>query len=518
MKSQLLITVRGLLLFALFIATPRPADAQGRVVINEYMPWPGSACGTTAEFVELLNFGPGPVNIGCYILTDGDFSVTIPEGTILQPGEFYVIAGQNVIAGPCANLDSTITADLNWNTCGCTSGPIPTTGDGFFTDGGSANEQVVLLDPQLNIVDAVARSLPVESNSTITTNAPLWSSCTSQTFNLNTLNVVYETIGASAGRGNSFARTTDGDCGWVKDPQQSAGATNNRGGEVQDVQYNFYYVKASTCGRDGKVAVTVSAPDFAGVFPMSYILALDSNKNGQFDANDQYISGIAINPNTITIDSLRAGTYRLTVASAKGCYLRTFPFVISGCSVVTLPLELRSFEANRSGEEVRFKWTIEEARLLENVIIEGSRNGTRFEPIRIQPVPIGIPNEWVNQLQIPVAGDIQFVRLRMISLQEENSWSQTIRLTTGITTIQDRIYPNPTNGPFQLEAHFQTAGISEIRILNQNGQLLQQVRQPVVPGLNRISMNLSEWPVGFYFLQLAEPGKQTTRSIRVRKG
>jgi hypothetical protein len=92
------------------------------------MPWPGSACGTTAEFVELLNFGPGPVNIGCYILTDGDFSVTIPEGTILQPGEFYVIAGQNVIAGPCANLDSTITADLNWNTCGCTSGTDPDNG------------------------------------------------------------------------------------------------------------------------------------------------------------------------------------------------------------------------------------------------------------------------------------------------------------------------------------------------------------------------------------------------------
>jgi hypothetical protein len=364
----------------------------------------------------------------------------------------------------------------------------------------------------------VARSLPVESNSTITTNAPLWSSCTSKTFNLNTLNVVYETIGASAGRGNSFARTTDGDCGWIKDPQQSAGATNNRGGEVQDVQYNFYYVKASTCGSDGKVAVTVSAPDFAGVFPMSYILALDSNKNGQFDANDLYISGTVINPNTIMIDSLRAGSYRLTVFSAKGCYLRTFPFTISGCSVVTLPLELRSFEANRSGEEVRFKWTIEEARLLESVTIEGSRNGTRFEPIRIQPVPLSIPNEWINQLQIPVDGDIQFVRLRMISLQEENSWSQTIRLTTGITTTPDRIYPNPSNGPIQLEAHFRTAGIIEIRILNQNGQLLQQVRQPVVPGLNRISLNLSERPVGFYFLQFAEPGKQTSRSIRVRKG
>ena len=519
MKSQLLSLVRGLLLFALFTATPRNADAQGRVVINEYMPWPGSACGTTAEFVELLNFGPGPVNIGCYILTDGDFTVTIPEGTILQPGEFYVIAGQNVINGPCANLDSTITADLNWNTCGCTSAPIPTTGDGFFTDGGSANEQVVLLDPQLNVVDAVARSLPVESSSTLTTQAPLWSGCPTQTFNLNILNVSYETIGASAGRGNSFARTTDGDCGWVKDPQQSAGATNNRGGELQDVQYNFYYVKASTCGRDGKVAITVSAPDIASVFPMSYILALDSNNNGQFDANDQYTNGTVVNPNTITIDSLRPGSYRLTVASANGCYLRTFPFTISGCSIGTLPLELRSFEASRLGEEVRFRWTIEEARLLNRVILEGSVDGSRFQTLRTLPVPDGIPNEWINQLQIPVSGAIEFVRLRLISDLEEHSWSQTIRLSSnGGTSNTDRVYPNPTSGPLQLEAYFQLTGTTDVRVLSQSGQMIRQLRQTVQPGLNRISLNLNDLPAGFYLIQYTEPGKQLFRTARIRKG
>ena len=132
----------------------------GRVVINEYMPWTLNGCGATSEFVELMNFGPGPINIGCYILTDGDFSVTIPPDAILQPGEFYLIAGQDVITAPCANTDSTVHADLNWNTCGCARAPIPTKGEGFFTDGGSANEQVVLLDPALQVVDAVVRGLP----------------------------------------------------------------------------------------------------------------------------------------------------------------------------------------------------------------------------------------------------------------------------------------------------------------------------------------------------------------------
>jgi len=324
-------TIRSVLLLLSIGVLPALSIGQGRVVINEYMPWPGSSCGTTAEFVELLNFGPGPIDVSCYILTDGDYTITLPKGTILQPGAFYVIGGGDTIEVPCANLDSTIRVNLNWNTCECTSSPIPTTGDGFLTDGGSANEQVVLLDPLLKVVDAVARSLPVEPNSTLTSRSTAGSGCVDQTFNLNLMNPDYETIGQSAGRGNSFARILDGDCGWVKDPQQSAGATNNRDGETSSTQYNFYYVKATSCARDGKVVVTVTAADYTNVFPMSYILAVDSNRNGQFDLNDQYLTGTVSTPNTLTFDSLPPGSYRVTLASVQGCNLHTFPFTIAGC-------------------------------------------------------------------------------------------------------------------------------------------------------------------------------------------
>ena len=76
-----------ILLIVMLFALPDRIQAQfGRVMINEYMPWPGNACGTTSEFVELFNMGPGPVNIGCYILTDGDFALTIPPGNHHVPG------------------------------------------------------------------------------------------------------------------------------------------------------------------------------------------------------------------------------------------------------------------------------------------------------------------------------------------------------------------------------------------------------------------------------------------------
>jgi hypothetical protein len=39
--------------------------SQGRVIINEFMPWPNNSCN---EFIELMNLGPGQQNIGCYTI------------------------------------------------------------------------------------------------------------------------------------------------------------------------------------------------------------------------------------------------------------------------------------------------------------------------------------------------------------------------------------------------------------------------------------------------------------------
>jgi hypothetical protein len=334
---------------------------QGRVVINEYMPWTDNNCSVTSEFVELMNFGPGPMNIGCYILTDGDFSITIPPNTILLPGQFYVIAGQDIIPKPCANIDSTIHASLNWNTCNCTSGTIPTTGEGLFTDGGSGNEQVVLLDPNLNIVDAVVRALPAESSANITT-ASLSSGCTSRAFDLDLMNVRYETLGMSTGRGNSFARKLDGDCGWEKDPQQSANATNNTSGVISDANYTLTIVKSMDCDTShGVIDIYVSISDTISVFPMNYTIAYDANKDGVFDFSDQYSYGVDSTPPSITILGLPLGRYKVTVASVNGCYLKTFDVSILQCTGVLNQQPLVYFKLVQSDARSRtLEWQMNE--------------------------------------------------------------------------------------------------------------------------------------------------------------
>jgi hypothetical protein len=490
--------IRFVLVSLLFLTIRNVSFAQGRVVINEYMPWTASTCGgPTAEFIELLNFGPGPLNIGCYIVTDGDYSITIPPNTILQPGAFYVLSGQSVIAGPCANIDSTVHPQLNWNTCNCTSAAIPTTGDGLMTDGGSANEQVVLLDPNLNVMDAVARSLPVESSSTITTST-IGGQCTAKTFNLDSMAITYESIGESAGRGNSFARKLDGDCGWLKDPQQSANATNNTPGATSDVNYSFNITKAQTCSGNGSVAVTVTTPDYSVVFPMTYILAFDSNGDGIFDLSDSYTYGTVTNPNTVAISNLVAGMYRLTVASVKGCFLHTFPFSILSCFPL-LPIRLMSFEVYQNSSSTVYHWSITNTEDLDYVVLEAGTDGLNFVTYATTPYTRTTNEVWNYSVPLIISPSMKSFRICIYSKHGEKIISPVVTIGANTYSV-NRTWPNPARDRLYGQYLFSYPGTADYMIYNLSQELVSKGELPIRNGMNTFSLSVEHLPSATYQL------------------
>lgn len=502
--------MRRYICILLFLLGPLFSFSQGKVVINEFMPWTSNTCGgPTAEFVELLNFGPGPMNIGCYILTDGDFSITIPPNTILQPGQFYVISGENVIAAPCANIDSTITTDLNWNTCNCTSGTIPTTGDGLFTDGGSASEQVVLLSPSLSIVDAVVRSLPVEPSSSITTSS-LSGQCTPQTFDLDLMSITYETIGESAGRGNSFARKLDGDCGWVKDPQQSADATNNTPGDVSDIDYDFAVTNTTACPADGSIAIIVNASDYTDVFPMHYTLAYDTDDDYIFESTDSFSTGTVNNPNTIEVNGLVKGNYRITVGSAKGCFLQTFPFTILDCSTVLSSAGI-FFNAAKAGNDINCQWSLHTSEAIDHVVIETSKDGRSFTSFKRISAQAGNNGNWNAFSSFEADPAVGFIRLRIISASGKQAVSRIVQLSGNEAGI--KLWPNPVSDKLfvsinKIEWRQEMISYSVFNTMN---QLVAKGDKMInSPGL--LSLPVTNLPAGSYQLLLLPKNYQQDKT------
>lgn len=478
------------------------------------MPWTLNGCGATSEFVELLNFGPGPINIGCYILTDGDFSVTIPPNTILQPGQFFVLSGQDVIPAPCANIDSTIHPQLNWNTCGCTSGPIPTTGDGFFTDGGSANEQVVLLDPNLNVVDAVVRSLPAESSSTITTSAI--GGCGSKIFNLDSMTINYEVLGMSAGRGNSFARKLDGDCGWVKDPQQSANATNNTPGTVSDVSYSLTIVKSMDCdSTHGSISIYVNQGSATNVFPMNYTLAFDSNNDGIFDFSDTYTYGVDSTPSSIDVNGLIQGQYRITVGSASGCFLKTFPFSILPCSAL-LPVQLSYFKLLKKQNNIQtFEWLINDVENIQNITLEKSKDGSIFTP-ESSLQPENLKGTRIFTQMIPIHKKFYYYRLRLLDKSGKFIYSAVIN-TLENNVLTKTAWPNPARDKINISFTSTLPVKGRYSLYNAINTLMAEGFVSLSAGSSNFTLPVNNLPAGVYQLIITSTFSQQPIFVRFVK-
>ena len=103
--------------FAFFLTLIAVSGWSQCIVINEIMvngggSSDGSNSPNTEEWVELYNTCTTPVNIGCMVISDGEFTVTIPSGTMLAANSFYTIGSSASGFG----------VDLNWSTCGCTTG------------------------------------------------------------------------------------------------------------------------------------------------------------------------------------------------------------------------------------------------------------------------------------------------------------------------------------------------------------------------------------------------------------
>lgn len=507
-QSTLLKIARNHTICLVFILLFKFSFGQGRIVVNEFMSWSG--CNTTSEFIELMNFGPGPMDIGCYIVTNGTYSVTIPPNTILQTGQYYVLSGQDVLSQGCGNTDSSVHVDLNWTTCNCTNVAIPTVGDGFLQDGGNANEKIVLLDPNLNVIDAVSRKLPVTPSNPVTT-PDLNGGCTSRSFDLDTMNIAYESINNSTGVNNSFARKVDGDCGWVKTTAISAHAPNKTGSS-SSTTYDFTAVSTKDCGSTtGSISIQVNASDVNSLFPMNYTLAYDSDQNGIFDTGDQYTYGVDSTASTVDINNLAYGRYRITVASSSSCNLKSFDFYVFNCYTVVLPVKLLSFDykGEQSGKRV-FKLKLDNASTVNTIVLEGKAQGdykavaTLFGPF--------------TKNELTVNADISSYknyRLRLTSQTGVTSYSKEIKIQSGKSSFS--CWPNPVGDKIFVRIHTLNEGKLSYSVVNSTGITVSSAYVKANGGEQTLSIPAANLNSGIYYLRIQGPAMEQPALFKLAK-
>lgn len=153
-----------------------------QVLINEISPDPANLDGVpsnqTGEFIELYNAGASAVDIGGWILADGDAAIRLPSGSTIAAGGFYLVASYGLNSGSggatnsgisCNTCDfKGITVDANWglnspnaqrvgtNVLGtnCSTAMNPTSSPDCSGDG-NKSENWILFDASGDIKDAV---------------------------------------------------------------------------------------------------------------------------------------------------------------------------------------------------------------------------------------------------------------------------------------------------------------------------------------------------------------------------
>lgn len=233
-------TIRALVLVLTILGSSGPwaMRAVGQcVVINEVMINPASGCDgsctpNTAEWTELYNTCNTPVDISCYVIADGDWSATIPQGTILAPNDYYLIGSSG----------SGVPVDLNIGSCGCTSGTPSNVG--VFTNG---NEQLALISPAGVFESAVYWGNGQFSNTTF--NVAATGGCAGQGVVIASSSGTWQQASTTTTVDGSFiARPCDGADVWVTlQSGATPGASNSTSGPQAAFAANFTSICAGDC-------------------------------------------------------------------------------------------------------------------------------------------------------------------------------------------------------------------------------------------------------------------------------
>ncbi|MFZ9660878.1 MAG: lamin tail domain-containing protein [Chitinophagaceae bacterium] len=482
-----------LLTFALSFGLTTQAQF-GRLIINEYMPWPGLNCGSQSEFIELMNMGPGPVNIGCYILTDGHYSITIPPGTIIEPGGFYILAGQTFLPAPCANWKKDVTADLNWNTCNCMNKPI-TDPEGLMTDGGFSTESMVLMTDAGVVVDALGRGIPPPAE-TITTAE--MNGCAPFTFNLDEMNISYEPIIPSTGRGNSIARVNNGDCEWHKETHQNAGE-NNSLLDPNNSKYPFrvaMFITEDLNCTSGNARFLVTSEPIEEYFPLNYIMGRDLDGDGVYTFADAYWTGQDATAPDLIFENLPFGVYKIVIGPVMGCGYRTYDFIVGPCA--TMNFKLQSFEIEKEDGLGLFAEILNTSEV-NRIMLEGSRNGADFYAISeipfnkaqgIQGVKHNFENEGYTYFRIVITDDRQ---------KSFYSPVRTIRVSTK-SGIQ--VAGNPVKTEIKLITNFTKSENLNVKVVNSTGQMITEKGFNVNSGSSNIYIPAQNLTPGMYYVRV----------------
>jgi hypothetical protein len=238
------------------------------------------------------------------------------------------------------------------------------------------------------------------------------------------------------------------------------------------------------------------------VFPMNYTIAFDRNRDGIFDLTDTYTHGVDNTPPRIEIQGLPFGRYRVTVSSAKGCFLQTFEFSILACNA-PLNVENAGFRGTPSlNGSYNFTWSHPQTELVAEMVLEGSNGNSWATVSHLRPE--GLSGYRYFTQVVPGAARYALYRLRTLYYNGRETLSEVVTTTTGPPPVYG-LHPNPATDRVTVTFASSAAGHASYALYSISGARVTGGTTPIQSGRNERSFSLNGVPPGVYLLSIALP-------------
>ncbi len=337
------------------------------VVINEFFVNPSDANDgqdpNASEFVELL--GPPGTDISCYVLTDGDWTITLPAGSVIPADGIFSIGNDNVYGAGTFDLDAENCNCFTDNTAG---------GLLVFSNGG---EHLSIFDATGTFIQGVMYGNPTNNNSAPNGSAASPTGVISTVGLLGCVSSVTIPDSNSMERtflptinGTSLSRNPNGTGAWAIETEGSINACNfsmtstsltyawSNGDTTQDISNlvaGTYTVTISNGNCNTIQSYTITEP-------AALVNTLDSVNDvscaGNTDGNvytsltggtGPFTFSWSSGNNTDDLTNVPAGTYTLTVTDGNGCTDTTTAVVNTSLVVIQVATDSMS-NANCNGD------------------------------------------------------------------------------------------------------------------------------------------------------------------------
>ncbi|MCF8416443.1 MAG: T9SS type A sorting domain-containing protein, partial [Crocinitomicaceae bacterium] len=186
-------------------------------------------------------------------------------------------------------------------------------------------------------------------------------------------------------------------------------------------------------------------------------------------------------------------------------YTGTFsPFAISeGTSA--LPVELISFNASCSSNDVKITWETASEHNSSHFIVEGSENGILWK--KLEDLPASGNSNSLITYEFTVASDvsraINYYRLTQFDIDGNATQYGSISRSCNSSIQFDAIaVPNPTNGEFALNIYSDRSQEVIIQLVNSEGKIISSEQRENLAGSSSHYMNLQGIAAGIYTLQV----------------